>query len=105
MTQKTSPNVTFLVRLKKIADAGLMARDVLVLYTIMAKPGVNGNDITKAIGIQDRSSLQSAFRRLERLGMIEDRRRRISKAVPTIFYVLPAGIAFWEDLTCERETL
>lgn len=98
MTDSTSPTVTFLIRLKKIDDAGLMLRDVLVLYTVIANPGINGNDVTKAIGVQDRSSLQSAFHRLERLGMIEDRRERVSKAVPTIFYATPAGTAFWEDI-------
>lgn len=98
MTDQTLPNVTFLLRLRKIDKAHLTVRDVLVLYAIMSKPGVNGNDVTKTIGQQDRSSLQSSFMRLERMGFIEDRRERASKAVPTIFYVLPPGEQFWADL-------
>lgn len=98
MTNETSPSATFLVRLHKIDKAGLVARDILTLYTIMSKPGINGNDVTKALGVPDRSSLQSVFARLERHGFIEDRRERASKAVPTIFYATPAGEAFWAEL-------
>lgn len=101
MTDNISPNVTFLMRLRKIDKAHLTVRDVLILYTIIAKPGINGNDITKTIGMAERSSLQSCFARLERVGFIEDRRERWGKAVPTIFHPLPAGREFWADLISE----
>ena len=98
MTDQISPNVTFLMRLHKLNKAEVTVRDVLILYAIITHPGVNGNDVTKLIGMQDRSSLQNGFQRLERLGLIEDRRERASKAVPTIFYATQAGKEFWADL-------
>lgn len=101
MTNDTFPNVTFLMRLRKIDKAHLTVRDVLILYTIMSTPAVNGNDVTKTIGLVDRSSLQSCFARLERHGFIEDRRERWGKAVPTIFHATPAGKEFWADLISE----
>lgn len=94
----SSPTVTFLLRLSKIDKSGLTVRDVIVLYAVMSKPGINGNDVTKMIGHEDRSGLQAGFERLMRHGLIEDRRERWGKAVPTIFHALPAGVKFWEDL-------
>lgn len=99
MTNGTLPNVTFLLQLRKIDKAGLTTRDILVLYTVISRPGVNGNDVTKLIGHEDRSGLQAGFDRLIRHGFIEDRRERAGKAVPTIFHALPAGEEFWSDLT------
>lgn len=96
------PNVTeFLVRLRKIDLRGLTAKDILVLYCIMGDPGCSGIDVSTKLGIKDRSSIASNLHRLERHGFIEDQRVERRKAVPSIFYVLPAGVAFWDEIKPE----
>lgn len=94
-----SPNDTqFLVRLRKIDIRGLTVRDVLVLYAIMANPGSAGLDIATKLGVRDRSAIASNLLRLEREGLIEDRRLQRKKAVSGILHVLPAGIEFWNEI-------
>lgn len=99
MTAPISPNVTdFLVRLRKIDTHELKARDILVLYAIMANPGASGMDIINKLGIKERSLIASNLARLERAGFIEDRRDRRAKAVPGMLYALPAGLDFWNEI-------
>lgn len=98
MTVLPSPTAEFLVRLRKIDKRSLTVRDVLVLYAIMRNPGLSGIDITNKIGLKDRSALASCLLRLEREGYIEDRREVRSKANAAILHVLPAGVAFWEEI-------
>lgn len=99
MNTPICPNVTaFLVRLRKIDTAELKARDVLVLYAIMANPGASGMEITTKLGIKERSLIASNLARLERAGFIEDRRDKKMKAVPGMLYALPAGVQFWEEI-------
>lgn len=88
----------FLVRLRKIDKRGLKAKDILVLFVIMEKPGCAGIEISDKLGIKDRSSIASNIHRLEREGFIEDRRIERRKAVPSILHVLPAGLDFWNDI-------
>jgi DNA-binding MarR family transcriptional regulator len=94
-----SPNVTdFLIRLRKVDLRGLTVRDVLVLYAIMGNPGSSGLDIAHKLGIKDRSAIASNLTRLERQGLIEDRREERKKAVPGVLHVMPAGVAFWDEI-------
>lgn len=93
-----SPTVEFLVRLRKIDKAVLTARDVLLLYTIISNPGINGWDAGKMIGIAERSSVQFGLARMIKRGLIEDRREVEHKGVPNRLYALPAGIEFWNEL-------
>ena len=94
-----SPNVSdFLVRLRKVDLKGLTVRDVLVLYAIIARPGMSGRDVAQKIGLTDQSYIASNLHRLERVGYIEDRREVRSKANPALFHVLPAGVEFWETI-------
>lgn len=92
------PVVDFLVRLRKIDKQRLTVRDVIVLYAIMSKPGANGKEIARTIGIQDRSSIQLCLSRLMRHGFVEDRRTEARSTIPNILHVSPAGIDFWNDL-------
>jgi DNA-binding MarR family transcriptional regulator len=100
MTNESSPNVTvdFLVRLRKIDKRTLTVRDVLVLYAVIENPGIAGNDVSHKLGLDNRSSIASNLLRLQREGYIEDRREVRRKANPAILHVLPAGIAFWDDI-------
>jgi len=98
MTHESSAAVDFLVRLRKLDKAGVTHRDVITLYTIIANPGVNGQEAGKMMGISDRSNIQMGLARLERKGLIEDRRVERIKSIPSIFHATPAGIAFWNDI-------
>lgn len=101
MTDETKyPTVEFLLRLRKIDKSGLTARDVLLLYTIISNPGINGWDAGRKIGLAERSSVTFGMNRLIKRHFIEDRREQnlVGKGIPNRFYVLPAGIEFWNEL-------
>lgn len=91
----------FLVRLRKIDMHGLTIRDPIILYAIIVSPGISGMDITKKIGLKDRSSVALNIQRLIRCGFIEDRREMVRKAAPAILHPLPAGVAFWDEIKPE----
>lgn len=93
-----NPTVEFLIRLRKIDKAVLTVRDVLLLYTIISNPGINGWDAGRLIGIAERSSVQFGLARMMKRGLIEDRREVEGKGVPNRLYALPAGISFWNDI-------
>lgn len=100
MTDATKfPIADFMLRLRKIDKSGLTARDVLMLYTIITHPGINGHDAGRKIGLKERSSVTFGMNRLIKRGFIEDRREEnlIGKGVPNRLYVLPAGVQFWEE--------
>ncbi len=99
---KTFPNVTFLIALKTIDAAGMTARDVLLLYVIMAHPGIHGKGASEKLQVPTRSTIQNALDRLIRLGMIEDRRLEHNRVTPNILYATSKGIAFWNDLKPEK---
>jgi DNA-binding MarR family transcriptional regulator len=88
----------FLVRLRKVDKRSLTVRDVLVLYVVIESPGIAGVDIANKLGVKDRSAIASNIQRLEREGYIEDRRTERRKAIPAVLHVLPAGIAFWDEI-------
>lgn len=97
------PNATeaFLVRLRKIDKHGLTIRDPIILYAIMVSPGISGIELTKKIGLKDRSSVALNIQRLIRCGFIEDRREMARKASPAQLHALPAGVAFWDEIKPE----
>lgn len=90
----------FLIRLRLIDKAGLKPRYVILLYAIIANPGINGKDLALKLGIPERSHIQHALIVLEQMGLIEDRRAEKDrrKANPANFHALPAGIELWEQL-------
>lgn len=91
-------NVEFLVRLRKIDKRILTVRDILVLYAVIENPGIAGTEIANMLGLENRSSVSSNVMRLEREGYIEDRREFRRKANPAAFHVMPAGVAFWNEI-------
>lgn len=99
MTDKSiTPTVDLMLKLRRIDKCGLTVRDILLLYTIIANPGINGWDAAKVIGIEARSSVQFGLARMVKRGLIEDRREYESKGIPNRLYVLPAGMEFWNAL-------
>lgn len=100
MINKDTPTdiVNFLVRLRRIDNTGLSARDIVFLYAVIANPGLDANSIRIQMGIKVRGQVQSNIWRLIRHGLIEDRRTENRKAVATILHPTPKGIALWEDI-------
>lgn len=88
----------FLKRMLNVDLAGLTVRDALCLYVIQAQPGISGLDLAHMVGQPHRSGVQSNIHRLIARGLIEDRRERSKKAIPSLLYVLPAGIELWKTL-------
>lgn len=96
-----APTADFLVRLRKIDLHGLSHRDVIILYTIMRNPGISGVEICDKIGLANRSNVALNIARLIRMKFIEDRRETARKANPAVLHVLPAGVAFWDEIKPE----
>lgn len=96
--------VEFMLRLRKIDKSRLTVRDVLLLYTIISNPGINGWDAGRKIGLNDRSSVTFALARMIRRGLIEDRREPglVGKGVPNQLHALPAGIEFWSEIRLQE---
>ena len=97
----SSPTSGFIETLKRIDRKGLTARDALLLWYTVEHPGMCGQDIAYAVGLNGRSKVASSFPRLIRKGLIEDRRVRESQAVPSIYHATPAGIQFWRELAMQ----
>lgn len=88
----------FMIRLHKIGKAGLVLRDPIVLYYIKHNPGTNGISMSRALGLGNRSTIQDNVKRLERLGMIEDRRAVKDFRHANILHITPAGEALLDDV-------
>lgn len=98
MSHAPGSTVEFLQRLLNVDTVGLTVRDALCLYVIQAKPGISGLDLAHMVGQPHRSGVQSNIHRLIDRGLIEDRRERSKKAIPSLLYVLPAGVELWKTL-------
>jgi DNA-binding MarR family transcriptional regulator len=98
--QSANPVVRYLVSLHKIDAIGIKARDVIILYSIISNPGINGKDLATKLAIPERSHIQHALYKLEKLGYIIDERlpEHRRKANPAIFRPTDQGIALWNDL-------
>lgn len=95
-----NPVVDFLARIKALDNSGFTPRDLLVLYTIIQKPGCSGIEVCQAIGVENRSNIRSNLQRLERFGLIEDKRplSTRSQSVPSVLVPLQKGIDFWQSI-------
>ena len=88
----------FLQKLRDLDLSGFTGRDVLILHTIICNAGICGLDIAVKLGIPNRSGVETGLKRLLSEHYIEDKRSVAQKAIPSAFYVLPAGLAFWERM-------
>lgn len=84
----------FLIRLRKIDNACLKVRDVIVLWAIARTPGMMGLELAKKLGYKGRSHIQDCVVRLVDAGFVEDRRRIRNNHTPNDLHILPAGEVF-----------
>lgn len=87
-----------MVRLRRIENAKLKARDVVVLYAIQRQAGMMGREIAQKLGYQNRSALQHGLNRLLDEKLIEDRRLKHDQQTPNNFHITPAGAALLADI-------
>lgn len=87
-----------MVRLRKIENAGLKARDIVVLYAIHGQAGMMGREIAQKLGYAHRSQLQDGLNRLTRGGYIEDHRKTHDQQTPNDFHITPAGKILIADI-------
>ncbi len=88
----------FLRVLRKMDKTGITHRDVLILYVIINRPGICGQDITEILGYGYRSNVVKGIARLLKYGFIEDRRDVTGNARMQILHVRPAGTEFFNSL-------
>lgn len=88
----------FFVRLRKIENAGLKARDIVVLYAIQGEPGIMGRTLAIKLGYASRSNVQDCVARLVKQGFIEDRRRVVNQQTPNDLHILPAGVELLTEI-------
>ena len=95
-----TPLSAYLVSLYRIDQADLKARDVIILYAVISNPGIHGKDLAHKLGIPERSHIQHAIIKLEKMGLIEDRRRPGTRCRfnPAILHPTPKGQALWDEL-------
>lgn len=95
-----NPVVDFLARLKALDNSGFTPRDVLVLYTIIQKPGSSGIEVCQAIGVENHGNIRCNLQRMQRFGLIEDKRPldARSQSIPSVLVPLQKGIDFWQSL-------
>ena len=94
----TNDIIKFLVQLRKMDKAGISPRKIILLYGIMANPGINGKELGLKLGYPERSHIQRPINIMIRDGWIEDRRTHIAQASPGSLHVTPAGLALWKDI-------
>lgn len=93
-----SPMLAFMVRLRKIDNAKLVTRDVLILWAVRATPGMMGRELAMQLGYKSRSNVQEHVKRLCRLGFVEDRRVKLDNRTPNDLYITPAGEALLAEI-------
>lgn len=93
----------FLIAMHRINQLGLKARDIVILYMIIAYPGINGKDLSIKLNLPARSQVQDCLYKLERMGYIIDKRppEKRRKANPAILEVTGKGLALWKELKPE----
>lgn len=100
MTKMVDTNPTAQV-IERIDGSTWTLRDMRTLRAVMLNPGACGQDIANAIGATNRSWVQQNLLKLLHAGMIEDRRHRIAKAIPSSYYITRSGEALWKYVAGE----
>jgi DNA-binding MarR family transcriptional regulator len=86
------------MRLKKIDRLGMTIREVLTIYAVIHKPGMNGMELIDVLNIKFRSSVQASIRRLVDQGYIADRRTETGTGKASNLQPTEKGIAFWNEI-------
>lgn len=98
MIATSTAGIDFLVRLRKIDNANLKSRDIIILWAIAHTPGMMGLELARKIGMKTRSNVQIPIRRMIEAGLIEDRRRVKNLLTPNDLHILPYGEKFLADI-------
>lgn len=98
MTDRLSPTIDFMRRLKMIDAANLKAKDILILWAVAREGGMSGLELSKKLGYPSRSNVQIGMKRLLEHEFIEDRRKVKNQLTPNDLYILPAGEKFLADI-------
>jgi len=93
-----SRTLDFMLKLRRIDDAGLTQRYVLVLWAVRETPGMMGLELTRKLGYKTRSNIQHSISVLVDKGLIEDRRIKTGNLTPNDLHITPAGDKFLSDL-------
>ena len=85
--------VNLALMLHRIDRSDFTHRDIVVLFTVKSMPASTGFDVARALGFTIRSPIQGSLERLEKGGLIEDRRTSPKPTASNIWYITPAGEA------------
>lgn len=96
----TTNTIEFMLKLRRIEDAGLITRDVQILWACRARPGMMGRELQLMLAYASRSLLQVRLRILEENGLLEDRRAKDGKRqrAPNRLFITPPGEQFLDKL-------
>lgn len=90
--------VDFMVRLKRIDNAGHNVRDVLILWAIKKEPGLMGRELAIKLGYKTRSNVQIRLRHLLDNGLLADHRIKKNNLTPNDLHITPAGEKFLDSV-------
>jgi len=86
------------IRLQKLDKAGLSPRDILILYVVKNKPGINGIETAHILNLRSHSCVQTQFRRMIRQELIEDRRLEAKKATSAYYHITSKGEKLLDEI-------
>lgn len=90
--------IDFMVRLKKIDNAALTSRCVMVMWALKTEGGMMGQELAHKLGYKTRSNVQDSIKTLIAAGYIEDRRVKRNNQTPNDLWLLPKGEQFLADI-------
>lgn len=88
----------FMLKLRRIDDMKVIARDVLILWACRAKPGMMGMELALSLGYASRSVVQTRIRILCEMGLLDDRRKIRGPKTPNDLHITAAGSKFLDEL-------
>lgn len=92
-------HIIFLAKLRQIDKLRVTPRDVIIMFIIISKPGLNGGELKTSLNLANRSGIAVNVRRLIDKGLIEDRRDTSGHLnSPNILYITEKGKQLWESL-------
>jgi DNA-binding MarR family transcriptional regulator len=88
----------FFVRLRRIDNAKLKTRDIVVLAAIKAQPGMMGRELALKLGYATRSNVQDCVARLIKYGYTVDKRATQDQQTPNDLHITDAGTALLAEI-------
>lgn len=85
-------------RLYKLDKSHFSPRDILVLYVIKNRPGINGVEIMQTLNLPTHSCVQSNLRRLIKKKLMEDHRSEARKATSASYHLTAEGEKLLDEI-------